>query len=574
VIQRVVPGDARVTVAWAEAGTTVPSGVSGYRIAATPGDTATTVGPTDRMATVPGLSNGTFYTVEVAARSRGGVVATSLPSQPVTPTARVPPVFPLSVSPDGRVLVDKDGVPFRIQGDAGWELSTRVTPTELRAYLDDRRARGFNTVLVMLVESVDYGAGEPRAPGGAPGSLGAQGARPFLKAVSGAPWDGSFGTADLSTPNERYFQWIDEVVAEAARRDMLVLLTTLYLGFDAGRDDGWQRALGQPSNSDEAVFEFGRYLGVRYRDAANIVWAHGGDSVPPAGSRAARRLRQIVRGLEAGGDRHLHTAHWSGYADNPEGSPPAPLSTDQPDLAPLVSMNAVYSAGDPANARNGRTFVQSRRAWDRRPALPAFLIETTYEGEHGLTRERLRAGMWWAALSTIGGAVFGNNPVWKFDTAKNPGWPIALESPGTRDFQRLGALFNALPWHRLVPSGLGGTRSRITSPGGDPRTAGDAYVAAAATTSGDLLVAYVPPWHDGSVGLDPTGMSSPLRARWYDPTSGTFTPAGVFGIDDLRSVSPPRRNSGGAADWVLVVDVPPSVPPMAPMAAAAPRTNR
>jgi len=60
--------------------------------------------------------------------------------------------FPLRLAPDGRRLEDTRGRPFLLQGDAAWSLMVALTTAEMESYLDDRRQRGFNTVLVNLIE--------------------------------------------------------------------------------------------------------------------------------------------------------------------------------------------------------------------------------------------------------------------------------------------------------------------------------------------------------------------------------------------------------------------------------------
>src|SRR5256885_93911 len=68
-----------------------------------------------------------------------------------TPSPKAPPKFPLSVSKDGRYLVDQDNTPFRIQGDSAQSLIANLTYAEADAYFSDRRARGFNTVNINLI---------------------------------------------------------------------------------------------------------------------------------------------------------------------------------------------------------------------------------------------------------------------------------------------------------------------------------------------------------------------------------------------------------------------------------------
>src|SRR5207248_3769221 len=120
-------------------------------------------------------------------------------------------VFPLVVSANHRYLQDQAGKPFRIHGDAAWDASVALTTADWRLYLDDRQARGFNTVLVQITDPFKH---QPNSV--APAAVGAGGAQPFLRNSSGGPWDGdpSFThfDADFSSPNETYFAWIDTLL--------------------------------------------------------------------------------------------------------------------------------------------------------------------------------------------------------------------------------------------------------------------------------------------------------------------------------------------------------------------------
>ena len=50
-------------------------------------------------------------------------------------------------------MVDAVGKPFLIQGDTAWSLIAQLTREDADLYLEDRRARGFNTILVSLIEA-------------------------------------------------------------------------------------------------------------------------------------------------------------------------------------------------------------------------------------------------------------------------------------------------------------------------------------------------------------------------------------------------------------------------------------
>jgi hypothetical protein len=112
-------------------------------------------------------------------------------------------------------------------------------------------------------------------------------------------------------------------------------------------------------------------------------------------------------------------------------------------------------------------------------------------------------------------------------------------------------------------SGLGGMRTLITA--GGSSVSSSSYVAAAAVPNGTLMVAYVPPAHTGGITVDMGAMTGPARARWFDPTSGTYTGIGT-GLANTgpRVFTTPGGNSAGANDWVLVLDKTPETTPSAP----------
>src|SRR5450631_40347 len=59
--------------------------------------------------------------------------------------------FPLKQSADGRYLVDQNDLPFRVQSDAAWLMSTRGSATDVDSYLADRKAKGFNAFVLMAI---------------------------------------------------------------------------------------------------------------------------------------------------------------------------------------------------------------------------------------------------------------------------------------------------------------------------------------------------------------------------------------------------------------------------------------
>ena len=496
----------------------------------------------------------------VAAPQRPPAPASTVPiTSPTTqPLVSVPPstraTFPLTLSSDHRYLVDHSGKPFRVQGDAAWDAPVNMTLSDWQSFLDDQRARGFNTVQVQITNPVKY-----IAESHAPGAVGAGGALPFLKNASGGSWDGDPAFANdmgqhdpppgnfdaaFSSPNPAYFNWIRQMVQEANKRGVLMMMTVSYFGYNLGKSGGWWPTMVNQVNTQAVSYQFGKYLGNEFKDLPNIVWEQGADTFPPPGSDGEARALKMLEGIRAAGDTHLWTGEWSHDY----------LSTDSAAFAPNMDIEGVYTHGP--YPKVGPTYGRARLAYSHTPALPSVLLETNYEGEHGASLADIRYFMWGAELSAIGGEVFGTARLWPIP----PDWRSDVDTPGAHDMTRLGTLLDSLPWYQLVPSGLEGMKKLITAGGGKytsiagigaAEVGGMNWIVSAATPDGHHLLAYVPSAHHGSFSVDMTAMVGSAHAQWYDPTSGVLIDAGSFSNIGKHSFAIPGPNSEGSTDWVL-----------------------
>jgi hypothetical protein len=402
-----------------------------------------------------------------------------------------PGLYPVRVAPDHRHLTDAGGRPFLLVGDSPWSLITGVSKEEAERYLEDRRLKGFNTILVNLIEHKFHGP------------VNRAGQNPFL-----AP-------GDFSKPNPRYFEHADWVIRTAAAKGIQVLLAPLYLGY-MGTDEGWIEEA--KAGGAGRMKEWGRFVGLRYRDFDNIIWVLGGDRNPGA---ELDLVNAVAAGIRETDPRHIMTAHCG----------PEHFIADEYGSGGWLDLNATYTYG----------IVHSKLAEDyrRTPAKPFILLETTYEGEHNASAVQIRRQAYWAMLSGATGQVFGNRPLWLFD----PGWEAALDSEGSRDMARLAGFFRSRPWQELVPDL---EHKLVTSGLGEFN--GLDYAAAAATPDRGLLIAYIPSQRAVTVALALLKRTE-LRARWFNPRDGSTLEAGRLAAEPSHEFTPPA-----AGDWVLVIE--------------------
>src|SRR6187200_196446 len=104
----------------------------------------------------------------------------------------------LIVSKDGRSLQFSDGTPFFWLGDTGWELFHRLNLEEIKQYLDNRSAKGFNVIQAVALAEFD-GLRKPNQ----------YGALPLVN-------------LDPATPNPKYFEVLDSAIHMAAKRNLFI----------------------------------------------------------------------------------------------------------------------------------------------------------------------------------------------------------------------------------------------------------------------------------------------------------------------------------------------------------------
>lgn len=299
--------------------------------------------------------------------------------------------FPLHV--DGQRLVDAGGRDFRIIGDAPWTLIVALTLDEARDYLAARKAQGFNTILVELIEPKFSG------PRDRAGDL------PFPK---GRPFE---------DPSPAYFAHARAVIDLALKDDFLVLLAPAYLGYNCGSEGYCRQMLATP---DATLQAYGKYVASQFADVPNLIWVEGGD-VDARRYGAMGKVEAVYRGIHAVLPDALHTAHCARNFS----------AVDCYDQA-WLDVNSTYSDCEqtPAKIRLDRQRVADR---------PSIYIEGRYEEEQS-TLLCVRSQLWWSMLGGSVGHVFGNKRIWRFE----PDWRQALDTPGARAMTAASTLFARL----------------------------------------------------------------------------------------------------------------------------------
>jgi hypothetical protein len=413
------------------------------------------------------------------------------------------PVFPLRISANHRHLEGADGRPFLVVGDTAWSLIAQLHEPDLAYYLDDRHQRGFNAIIVSLIEHLFASR--------APAKI--DGVEPFIP------------RGDFTRPNPEYFDFAYRAIAAAGERGIAVWLCPAYLGWE-GKEQGFYQEI--VAAGPAALRAYGRYVGARFKDLPNVVWMVGGDFALPESERWT--AGELIAGIRESGATQIATAH-GGQTDA------VTTFGDEPWLA----IDNVYSYAKDLHR-------PLRIGFARTPPRPFVLIESTYEGEYDAPPELIRRQAWWAMLTGACGQFFGNNPIWHFDgpglfeSKQQLSWKEALASEGSQDMARLGNFFSGQPWERLNPDW---EERLVTSGQGE----GITLVTAAIASDSRLAIVYVP--SDGeqprSLSLDLSSFPSSVKVQWFNPTSGVRLPSSPAALPNREEqrLSTPGDNGTG-----------------------------
>lgn len=192
--------------------------------------------------------------------------------------------------------------------------------------------------------------------------------------------------------------------------------------------------------------------------------------------------------------------------------------------------------------------------WRKPPTLPVINLEPNYEAILAYDTNRpfdalaVRRALYRSLLvSPTAGVTYGHHGIWYWTekpelplTLEKTGialpWDQAIESEGARSVEHLASLFNSLKWWTLVPD-----PALVT----DQPSAPMSFVPAARSEDGSLAVIYLP--QGGVIQLNTTNLKQASDMRWFNPSTGQYSPAGKVASASLKMQSP------GDGDCLLVI---------------------
>ena len=427
----------------------------------------------------------------------------------------------LKVSHDGRYLQYEDGTPFFWLGDTGWQMFTRLTLEEMKVYLDNRASKGFN-VIQATVLSEDVLKRTNR-----------YGAMPFH---------------DLNPlkPDENYFAIVDSAIRFALDRNMFMALVATW-----GDKVGKLHADGSVVFDSANAYNYGKWLGNRYKNFSNIIWIMGGDTPPKTDTSDYIPIwRAMANGIiDATRHQCIITYHPSG----------ARSSSQWLHKEAWLDFNMIQSSHGRHDAPNWDMVMKDRSYLPAKPTLDG---EPNYEDhpvnpwpkwnvDNGYFRDYdVRKQLYRSVFAGACGVTYGHHAIWQFVSERNEvanyadrGWLNAMDRPGAYQAGYLRKLIESRPMQGRIPD------NSIIIDG--QSSVNNEHAEAFRSADNSYCMVYLPKGKKIKLNLQFMRCQK-IIAWWFNPKDSEIDKPGTMTRMDNMEFAPPAMGIGD--DWVLIID--------------------
>lgn len=424
---------------------------------------------------------------------------------------------PIQIHKNQKYFTDPEGKPFFWLADTAWELFHRLDFEETEYYLDTRKSQGFNVVQAVVLSELD-GINTPNAFG----------EKPFKDLQN---WE----------YNDPYFVHVDKVLELASKKGIYIALLPTW--GDKLFKNSW--GIGPEIFTPETAFNYGLWIGNRYKNQENVVWILGGDRNPRENSKDVLVWNEMARGIKSSGAQQLISFH-------PQPSSPGG-SSNWFHQESWLSFNMHQTGHCP----NQPTYQKILHDLSLSPSKPSIDGEPMYE-EHpkcfnakelGYSEATdIRRIMYWNVFAGAAGQTYGCHAVWQmFDLDKTPvnaplkPWNISLDLEIANQVKHLKTLILSRNYFE---------RKNDQTLIKEIQEDDEDFVIASKSEKGEYAMLYFPTGKQITIDLSSLSGSN-FEANWYDPRTGVSFGSWEFRGNELRAI-PPSNERGN--DWVLIID--------------------
>jgi hypothetical protein len=430
----------------------------------------------------------------------------------------------LRVTADGHYLKYDDGKPFFWLGDTGWELFHRLKLDEIKTYLENRKEKGFNVIQAVILAEFD-GLRKPDQNGDVP-----------------------LINNDPEKPNEKYFSFVDSVVQIALQKKLFMGLLPTW-GDKVFKLWGVGPVIFNVVNA----YDYGFFLGKRYKNFPNIIWIMGGDR-PAMNDTADFRpvWRAMAAGIKKGTDgKAIFSYHPSG------GDYSSSQFLFEEDWLDINMIQGGHGSGHDVEIwkliERDRNIQPAKPTLDDEPNYedhpvnpwPTWDPANGYYDDYDVRKQTYRS-----VFAGACGVTYGHHSVWQFISPREEpvnypkimNWKEAIDRPGAYQVGYLRKLIESrnaidrIPDPSIIMEGQEKKAEHIES----FRGADNSYA-----------MIYLPV---GKTIMVNTSFikNKKIVAWWFDPKNAQAKKIGI--LSNNSSIKFTSPTSGVGNDWVLIID--------------------
>lgn len=430
----------------------------------------------------------------------------------------------LKVSENGRYLQHENGTPFFWLGDTSWLLFQRLNREQVKTYLENRKAKGFNVIQCIFYQ---------------------------FYTDKNAYGDYGFADSDLTQPIHTpgndpndpaqydYWDHVDYVVDLAAVYGMYVAIVPT-----------WSQLVLRDKNMTVQKAEiFAAHLADHFKDRPNIIWINGGSAKPHVNTDIWNAIGKNLRKYDP---NHLITFHPFGRMQSSE----AFHNAEWLDLNMFTSGHRNYEQDDTEKGYGEDNWRYVLDDLSKKPQKPTIDGEPSYESlpqglhDHSMpywTDSDVRRYAYWSVFAGACGHVYGQNSVRqvyiegvnKPESGAKISFFEALDDEGSFDMQYLKNLMLSRPYFDRVNA-----QFLLVDEG-------ERYNRVLVTRGADYLMSYDYTGRAFTLKLGAIEGET-LRVWWYDPTTGEAIDKGTIKNKGEKKFKAPKSKEH--TDWVLVLD--------------------
>ncbi len=335
----------------------------------------------------------------------------------------------LRVSENGRFLVRQDGSGIFPVTDTAWALAWKLDRLQVEAYLQHRKEQQFNMIALIAFPSYED-----------------------REVVANTHGDHAFEVRDgkydplrpITTPGRRsansdeydYWDHLEFIIDSTAAKGMYVILLPAWGGHVAGGYGNGKDTSGITLRLPGA-YQYGHWIGRRFKDKHNIIWMMGGDRSAVYGDKDYRNVfRAMAEGIADGvnginqrdGKADFSTTLMSYHPQKW-----APNSSEWFHNDAWLDFNSIQD-------QSKDQITATELDYGLAPVKPTWLFEGGYEHRRNIYKDwQVRYQSYQTVFAGGFGITYGNMNIYHFKDGLS-----GLDDPGAMDMRHLYDLMTSL----------------------------------------------------------------------------------------------------------------------------------